>query len=330
MCTLATRNPTNRPTSSAPASVTSSASPVGTAWKTVSQARIIPKLASRLSTPRSIEPTTITNAAPTEITTRKLESTSSEPRFDGRMKSGVMIVAMITAATRNATGRRTLPSRPSTSRVSRRGTAHRSAGSAPLRAADPACVVSRILPLLWPDWPSLAGRPSRPASARAEHQVNEVGDRQPVVGHDVLEPPGDEDRDAGADRQHILEPVADQDDGLAVRVKFPDGVEDVVGLGYRYRGGGFVEQDDVPVEQHPAGHRDELAFAAGQLAGQVVGPDLRPHPFQDLACLGPHAAAVEEQPQPPALLTEEQVLPDGEVRRHRQILVDHLDAELTP
>jgi hypothetical protein len=135
-----------------------------------------------------------------------------------------------------------------------------------------------------------------------------------------------EDGDAVADAAELLHAVGDVDDAGAAVPKGANDFEDLVGFGFRERGGGFVEDEEGGAVLNGATDFDEL-FAGGAealdvpfgLEGEVVLLD-------QLAGAVHHGGAVDEAEAAGEFTAEEDVLGDGEVRGQEGLLVDHGDA----
>src|ERR1039458_3980590 len=206
MCTFVTSSPAANPRAPAATKVKIKPSAPGQPWSTFKKPASIAKHSNMPSTPRSMDPTRITNASPTATTTRKEELSSSALRLSTRMKVGATPYAMIAATTRKRNGRRTAPCGPAI-------------------AATVFCHV---------DSP---GRSSEDASTdnelpdlRLEHQVGELADVEFGSRFYIDEAAIDEDGDAAADAEDVLKAVTDEDDGLPSAFQLLDELEGIFGF----------------------------------------------------------------------------------------------------
>ena len=106
------------------------------------------------------------------------------------------------------------------------------------------------------------------------------------------------------------------------------GLEQPLGGHHRQVGGRLVEDDDARVEGDGAGDGDRLLAASRKALDALVDRvDVDLEALQDVIRLVIHLAAVDERTfaRPAA---EEDVLADIHVPAQREVLVDHLDADL--
>src|SRR3984885_5517250 len=78
-----------------------------------------------------------------------------------------------------------------------------------------------------------------------------------------------QDDDAVADREHVGQAVADQNDGDAILLESADEVEHMLDFPHGERSGWLVHDDGLGVESERAGDRDRLLLAPGELAGHL-------------------------------------------------------------
>ena len=138
-----------------------------------------------------------------------------------------------------------------------------------------------------------------------------------------------QDHDAVADLEDVGHPVADQDDGDALRLHPPDEVEDLGHLADRDRRRRLVHQHELGVREPRARDRHRLALAARHLADEVAGPGLGLELREELARALDHRRLVEHAERARALLdlaAEEDVFGGGQVVAEREVLIDDLDA----
>ena len=135
--------------------------------------------------------------------------------------------------------------------------------------------------------------------------------------------------DPVADREDVLQAVRDDDLGDAVLLQLEHGLEQPLGRHHREVGGRLVEDDDARLERDGAGDGDRLLAAARQALDALVDRvDVDLEALQHLR--RPRAyillAVDEEALARPA--AEEDVLADVHVPAEREVLVDHLDADV--
>ncbi len=88
--------------------------------------------------------------------------------------------------------------------------------------------------------------------------------------------------------------VGDHDDGLAGEVEFEEDLEDLFSGGGVEISGGFVGEENDGVIDDGAGDGDPLAFAAGELAGEVKEAMFQTEPGEDLAGMVFNIAGISE------------------------------------
>src|SRR5579875_800803 len=115
-----TNRPTSEPTKAPKTVAHKKLSQPGKPSNTKSHAANMPAQESMLSTPRSIIPISMTKASPQESTMRKLELVRRDFSLPSVKNDDEAIFDAMTATTKNATGRRTLPGLPASKRPRRR------------------------------------------------------------------------------------------------------------------------------------------------------------------------------------------------------------------
>jgi hypothetical protein len=94
------------------------------------------------------------------------------------------------------------------------------------------------------------------------------------------------------------------------------------------RRGRLVEDQQLHLLGQRLGDLDELLLADADVGDGVTGFSRRPDPAQQLRCRRGLVSVPVDQPARGALVAEEDVLGDGQVRHQRQLLVDDHDAAL--
>src|SRR4029077_2184571 len=156
------------------------------------------------------------------------------------------------------------------------------------------------------------------AAGRLERRLGEVAaveDRHHPVG----------------DIEHVVHPVADQNDADAVLLEALDEVEHLADLLDRQRGGRLVHDDDAGVEGGGAADGDGLLLAAGEFLDRLVD---RLHPnLQAIEMVRGHLAALlpvddgEAADASARFAAEIDVLVDRHVPGEGKVLIDHLYAD---
>ena len=124
----------------------------------------------------------------------------------------------------------------------------------------------------------------------------------------------------------FLQEMTDVDDRQPALTEPFDDLEQPLGIAFGQRAGRLVEDDHPRVRDESPGHLDQLLGAHAQVAHLRFGPDIRM--FQKREGFGdqPSVFAGLDQSGLDALLAEHDVGFDGEVRRQRQLLIDHRHA----
>ena len=136
-----------------------------------------------------------------------------------------------------------------------------------------------------------------------------------------------QDDDAVGDREHLVEAVADEDDGDAMRAEIADDGEQRLGLVRRQRGGRLVEDQQFGVAGERLGDLDDLLLGRRERTGldpriDMAGAD----PDEQLARLGRERLAVDQAGPAGHVIADEQVLHHRQRGDQRQLLVDMDDA----
>ncbi len=133
-------------------------------------------------------------------------------------------------------------------------------------------------------------------------------------------------RDAVADREHLLQPVRDEDQTVAGVAQPRHHLEQALHLARAQRGGRLVEDDERRVERERLGDLDELTLRRGEpshLLRERQAVRLA-ETVEDVAGALPQHAA--PQPAGAAQLGEKDVLDHGEIGREAGFLHHHRDA----
>src|SRR5690348_7941475 len=129
------------------------------------------------------------------------------------------------------------------------------------------------------------------------------------------------------DREHLAVVVRDDDDRHALLLQVADQIEDHRALLDAHGGQRLVEEQDLGVGEHRAGHRDGLPLTAGQ-AGHLDVHRLQrldPHGVQVLLGHPSHDLVAEQRPAH-RLAVEEHVVVHGQLVDQREVLVHDVDA----
>ena len=132
-----------------------------------------------------------------------------------------------------------------------------------------------------------------------------------------------QDRDPVADGEHLVQPVADEAQRVAVGAQAPHHLEQRPGLFASERGGRLVEVDHyTAVDQGPSA-LDELLLGDAQLLRFHLGVYVQAHPVEVRRRLPLHGPPVDVEPQPaPPEDADKKVLGDGQ-RLHQRRLLGH-------
>ena len=135
-----------------------------------------------------------------------------------------------------------------------------------------------------------------------------------------------QDRDAIAEFEHLLEPVADIDDRDAVGLQPADQLEQRRRFLAREIGGRLVEDQELRAAPLRARGGDELLLADGERRQQRAGRQVEAEVVEQLLRIAHHALVVE-QTAAHLFVAEEDVGRNREVRAEHHFLMDRVDAE---
>ena len=161
----------------------------------------------------------------------------------------------------------------------------------------------------------------------ADHHVDDVvlgavlGDQRAdiaAVAHDG---------DAVGDDLDLVHAVRDVDDAQLLLAQIADDLEQLLDLRLGQRGGGLVEDDDLGLVGDGLGDLAHLLLADGQVAHLLGGIDLDAQLLEELLGLLVHLRVVDEAALH-ELAADEDVLRNGQVVHHVQLLVNDDDARL--
>ncbi len=135
-----------------------------------------------------------------------------------------------------------------------------------------------------------------------------------------------DDDDPVGDGLYFFDEVRDVDDGVAGASQLGDEREEPARVGLRQAAGRFVEHEDPAADSEGAADFNELLRGGGERGHRRVDRDLRvAQPRQDVGRGAPHVRATN-QAQTRRLHAQQDVLGHRQVRRERELLVDHRDA----
>ncbi len=125
---------------------------------------------------------------------------------------------------------------------------------------------------------------------------------------------------------HLFDEVRNIDDRDAARLQTADEIEQRADVGLAEAAGRLVEHEDTTADGERAGDFDQLLCGGLEIAGERVGRDVGVTELaQRLRRNRAHTIALDDAAAR-RLDAEEDVLHHAEVRRERQLLVDHRDA----
>ena len=164
-------------------------------------------------------------------------------------------------------------------------------------------------------------RLQRPADHQRDQPVG--GQRGNRLGGHVLAVL--EHRHHVAEPEDLVEPVADVEHQLALRLQCLDQRFQLVDLGPVQRRGRLVEDEYRGVGRHPLGDFDQLLLADAQAGAGALRIERDADARQHRLRLGQHAPALQPA-QPGRLAAQHQVLGHRQVGQHRQLLKHRGDA----
>ena len=135
-----------------------------------------------------------------------------------------------------------------------------------------------------------------------------------------------QDRHAVAEFENLLEPVADIDDGDAIRLEPPDQLEQRRRFLPGEVGGRLIENEEFGAPPLGAGGGDELLLADRQGREDRGRRQREPKVVQQLLPVADHPLVVEE-PAAHLFVAKKDIGRDAEVRAKHDLLVDRVDAE---
>ncbi len=141
----------------------------------------------------------------------------------------------------------------------------------------------------------------------------------PAVAHD---------RDPLAEREHLLEPVRDEEHGGAARAQRLGDAEQPLDLGGRERRRRLVHHDHARVRRQRLHDLDQLLVGDREPARQAVGIDAHAELLEERGRVAAHLAPVDPMPALERLRADEDVLRDAEVGEERRLLEDDRDPRL--
>jgi hypothetical protein len=132
--------------------------------------------------------------------------------------------------------------------------------------------------------------------------------------------------DTVADRQHLVEPVGNEDDGDPPLLQVTDNGEEAADLGLGEGGSGLVHDDELGLHREGAGDLHHLLLGDGQGGDRAGGIKVKTHLLGDRAGRPPHRRSVDEA-QAGGLAADEDVLRYRQRRDEVELLVDGDDAQ---
>jgi hypothetical protein len=128
--------------------------------------------------------------------------------------------------------------------------------------------------------------------------------------------------DAIGEPEHLVEPVADVDDGGAALRQGAHGGEQMRRLRRAEHGGGLVEQQDVEPAAQGARQLHLLALTGGEIAEAGAGRGVAANRRQGRGRSGPHVRGAQQAQRPAQLLAEEDPRRGIEIGGQRRVLRD--------
>ena len=149
------------------------------------------------------------------------------------------------------------------------------------------------------------------------------GDVVTCVGGDVAAVA--EDRDPVRDGEHLLQAVADEQDGDALVPQLADLPEQALDLVGRQRSRGLVHDQHPDVERDGLGDFDRLLSRHGQAHRRHAGVEVDVEARQQGLGVRAHLPPAHDTPQ--VTVADEDVLGHAEIREDQRLLVDGGDAQ---
>ncbi len=159
----------------------------------------------------------------------------------------------------------------------------------------------------------------------ADHQLGQVagGDlRRQHLGHGAAHA---DDRDGVRHLQHLVQLVGDEDDGDAASYEATERLEEPVDLLRHEHRRRLVEDDDARVAVEDLQDLGPLLLADAEVGDEIVRVHLKAVALAELAQSLARRAHVDP-PSCARLVTDDDVLPDGQVVGQHEVLEDHADA----
>ena len=140
--------------------------------------------------------------------------------------------------------------------------------------------------------------------------------------------PETDDGDAVGDLPHLAELVGDEHDGRPTVAQLTHDRHQFVGLLRCQHRRRFVEDQDARIPRQRLDDLDPLLDADREILDQGIGIDVEPESAGDLADLGSGRRKIQSPARLGLLVSEHDVLGDGEHRDQHEVLVHHADAGL--
>ena len=162
-----------------------------------------------------------------------------------------------------------------------------------------------------------------------DHERREGAGRGAFGGDRVHRAPAPEDGDAIRDGENLVQLVRDEDDRLPLVRHRAQGGEERDGLLRREDGGRLVHDQDARLTVERLQDLDPLLLADRELPDPGARVDAEPVPLSELGDTALDRPAVDEERAPlRAVVSEDDVLGDGERRDEPEVLVHHADARV--
>ena len=135
-----------------------------------------------------------------------------------------------------------------------------------------------------------------------------------------------QDRGAIAQRKDFVETVRDEEHGDAAFAQPAQALEQQRDLAPGDDSGGLVEDQQPDIVRHGARDLDHLLVGDRERSHRRARIEGDAELAHQLGCLLPGAPVVDQAESVAPLVAEEDVLGDGQLRKQRELLVDHVDA----
>ena len=160
----------------------------------------------------------------------------------------------------------------------------------------------------------------------ADHVAHQLGARHAGGGRAEHAPAVAQHGDAIGDLEDLVEPMRDEQHEQAAPLQLGDGVEQAQALLGRQHRGGLVEREDARRRRQGARDLDELARRDAERAGDAGRIERQPEFLEQSRRPLVQGAAIEQAPARARLAAEPDVLGDGQLRQHGELLVHRGDA----